>query len=59
MEYNIIKTESLEALVEQVESFTSLGWELKGDVVEYVDGYAQQIIKKIQYSTIRHHNLKR
>lgn len=46
MEYNIVVAPDLEVLATEVAGFIPMGWKLKGGILEHMDGYAQQLVRR-------------
>ncbi|MFD2515330.1 hypothetical protein ACFSRY_15765 [Pontibacter locisalis] len=46
MEYNIIVAPDLEVLATEVAGFIPKGWKLKGGIVEHLNGFAQQLVRR-------------
>ncbi|GAB3203916.1 hypothetical protein ABID22_003202 [Pontibacter aydingkolensis] len=46
MEYNIIVAPDLEILATEVAGFIPMGWKLKGGILEHVEGFAQQLVRR-------------
>lgn len=54
MEYNIIVAPNLETLATEVAVLFPKGWKLKGGIVEFNNGFSQQLVRKPSDRILKH-----